>query len=67
MRTHKTAKSPSQAHIAMTLMDRGREEALLLERWATSDSARTMDDADWDESLDRFDIASVATGPDRFS
>lgn len=39
---------------------RSREEGLLLERWAASDSARTMEDEDCDESLDRFDSVSVA-------
>lgn len=63
MRTHKITKSHTAPNIAMTLIDRDREESLLLERWAASDSARTMDDQDWDESLDRFDIASASEGP----
>ena len=67
MHTHKITKAFCEAHDGMTLIDRRSEEKLLLERWAASDSARTMDDADWDDSLDRFDIASVAAGPDRFS
>ena len=68
MRTHRTTtKAFGQAHVAMTLIDRGSEEKRLLERWAASDSARAMDDADWDDSLDRFEIASVAASPDRFS
>lgn len=67
MRTHKISKASCAAHLAMTLIERGSEEKMLLERWAASDSARSLDDSDWDESLDRFDIASVAARPDRFS
>jgi hypothetical protein len=67
MRTQKITKAFGAAHIAMTLIDRGQEEKMLLERWAASDSARSMDDSDWDDSLDRFEIASVAAGADRFS
>ena len=63
MRTHKITKSHSAPNIAMTLVDRDLEESLMLKGWATSDSARTMDDQDWDDSLDRFDIASVSEGP----
>ena len=60
MRTHKATKSVSTRTAAIALIERGREEDFLLERWATSDSARTMDDAEWDESQDRFEIASVS-------
>lgn len=67
MRTHKITRSFGESHVAITLIDRGQEEKMLLERWAASDSARSLDDSDWDESLDRFDIASVAARPDRFS
>ena len=59
MRTHKLTKAFAAPNVAKTLIDQGREEELLLGRWAASDSARSMDDSDWDESLDRFDIASV--------
>jgi hypothetical protein len=45
--------------MAMRVMDRSREEALLLDRWAASDSARIMEDTDWDESMDQRDMASV--------
>ena len=57
MRTQKRTKPPS-AGIAM--MQKGREEELLLERWAASDSARTMEESGWDESQDRFEIESVS-------
>ena len=67
MRTQKIGKPLGAAHVAMTLIDRGHEEEMLLERWAASDAVRSMDDSDWDESLDRFDIASVAASQDRFS
>ena len=67
MRTHKITRAFGAAHVAMTLIDRDSEEKILLERWAASDSARAMDDADWDETLDRFEIASVAASPERFS
>lgn len=67
MRTHRISKSFGEAHVAMTLIDRGQEEKMLLERWAAADAVRSMEDADWDESLDRFEIASVAAGQDRFS
>jgi hypothetical protein len=46
--------------MTLATMDRSREEALLLDRWAASDSARTMDDNDWDDSTDQRDMASVA-------
>ena len=45
--------------MTLGMMDRSREEALLLDRWAASDSARIMDDNDWDESMDQRDMASV--------
>jgi hypothetical protein len=65
MRTHK-AKSTSARTAAIATIQQGREESLLLERWATSDSARLMEDADWDESQDRFEIASVSGPRTRF-
>jgi hypothetical protein len=43
----------------MGTLDRSREEALLLDRWAASDSARIMEDDDWDDSTDQRDMASV--------
>jgi hypothetical protein len=46
-------------------MDRSREEGLLLERWAASDSARAMDDPDSDESLDQFDSATLSAASSR--
>src|SRR3954467_10070420 len=60
MRTQKTAKSLSARTAGVTMIQYGREEELLLERWAASDSARTMDEAGWDESQDRFEIESVS-------
>ena len=45
--------------MTLATMDRSREEALLLDRWASSDSARIMEDTDWDESMDQRDMASV--------
>jgi len=46
--------------MTLATMDRSREEALLLAGWAASDSARIMDDTDWDDSQDQSDMASVA-------
>jgi hypothetical protein len=48
------------------MMDRSREEALLLDRWAASDSARSMEDNDWDDAADQFDMASVANPRNRY-
>lgn len=56
MRTQKITKSHVARNVAFTLIDRSREEDLLLERWAASDSARSMDDSNWDESVDSFDL-----------
>jgi len=64
MRTQKAARSFSARIAAVAMVQQGTEEELLLGRWAASDSARTMDDADWDESQDRLEIDSVlAPGP----
>ena len=60
MHAHRTTKAPPARAMAMRVMDRSREEALLLDRWAASDSARIMDDTDWDESMDQLDMASIA-------
>ena len=59
MHTHKTTRAPPARAMKMGAMDRSREEALLLDRWAASDSARIMDDNDWDDSMDQRDMASV--------
>ena len=59
MHTHKITRAPPARAIKMATLDRSREEALLLGRWAASDSARIMDDNDWDDSIDQRDMASV--------
>jgi len=60
MQAHKIAKASSARAMTMPVMDRSREEALLLDRWAASDSARIMDDPDWDDATDQRDMASLA-------
>lgn len=62
MQTHKITKASARI-AAIAMIDRGREEELLLERWAASDSARSVEESDWDDSLDGFDTASVAARP----
>ncbi len=59
MHTIKAAKTSAHPAV-LSRNDRGLEERLLLERWAAADSARTMEYDEVDESLDRFDTASVA-------
>ena len=63
MHAHKLTKASAARAMAITMNDRGREEVLLLERWAASDSARTMDDSGWDDPADQFDLDSVAARP----
>jgi hypothetical protein len=48
---------------------RRNEEALLLQRWASSDSERSMDDLDSDDSSDRasdMHSAGFGSGCERF-
>ena len=63
MHTHKTPKASLSRSTAAALMNKGREEERLLERWAASDSARSMEDDDCDNSIDQFDRASFAACP----
>ena len=60
MHAHRSTKAPSSRAMLIATLDRSREEAVLLEGWAASDSARILDDLDWDESQDQSDLASVA-------
>jgi hypothetical protein len=59
MRTQKTTKTDNASTIALTLVDRSREEDLLIKSWAASDSVRSME-TEWDESTDTFDLASFS-------
>jgi hypothetical protein len=59
MRTQKTTKTNHAKNIAISLIDRSREEGLLLESWAASDSVNSMD-SEWDEATDTFDLASFS-------
>ena len=63
MHTQKSTKSAAGRAAASSSVDRGREESLLLERWAAADSLRNLDEDECDETLDQFDTASFAAHP----
>ncbi len=69
MHAQKTTKTNSSRARAMPMIDRGREEKLLLQNWAVSDLERFLDDLDSDEDSDqqlRMELANVRPGVDRF-
>ena len=66
MHTHKTGKAHAVRALTLATMDRSSEEALMLKGWAASDSARILDDLDWDESQDQSDMGSLAQPRHRY-
>ena len=67
MHTQKITRSRTPA-MPVAMADRGLEERHLLQRWAASDSERSLDELDADDSADRFDLEVVGfqSGFDRF-
>ena len=69
MHAQKTTKTSSLRARAMLMINRGREEKLLLQNWAVSDLERVVDDLESDEASDQqlcMELTSIRPGVDRF-
>ena len=70
MHAQKTTKTSSLRARTMLMINRGREEKLLLQNWAVSDLKRVVDDLDSDEASDQqlcVELANIRPGVDRFN
>ena len=69
MHAQKTATTSNSRARAMPMIDRSREEELLLQNWAASDRQRIIDDLDSDDASDQqlcMELASVRAGSGYF-
>ena len=69
MHAQKTTRTSNSRARAMPMIDRSREEKLLLQNWAASDRQRIIDDLDSDDASDQqlcMELARVRAGSGYF-